>query len=303
MHPALLCGSFALIFVVPPRGQEPAAASRPAESRITIAGVGLKTPESALWDPQDDVYYVSNIHGHPTAEDDNGFVAKLSVTGKVLELEWISGASPAITLHAPKGMALVGDELWVADIQVVRVFAKKTRQTLRTIEIPGASFLNDLCATPDGEVYVSDTGLNAQFGDSGTDAIYRIGKDFKPQLVVRAAGLKPNGLCVSGGTCAAVTWEGGKLHLGFGKADAATVVTLPKGQLDGLERASDGSWWITSWGGSCVYRVRGSGKEAKVEVLLADLPQPADLGYDRKRDRLLVPLFGTDTLVIAGLPK
>ena len=36
---------------------------------------GLKTPESVRYDPELDVFYVSNINGNPSQHDGNGFIA------------------------------------------------------------------------------------------------------------------------------------------------------------------------------------------------------------------------------------
>ena len=35
---------------------------------------GLETPESVRYDPELDVYYVSNINGNPGQKDGNGFI-------------------------------------------------------------------------------------------------------------------------------------------------------------------------------------------------------------------------------------
>ena len=63
----------------------------------------MSTPESALHDPEADVYLVSNINGGPCDRDDNGFISRVSPDGQVLDLKWIDGADPGVTLHAPKG--------------------------------------------------------------------------------------------------------------------------------------------------------------------------------------------------------
>jgi len=45
---------------------------------------------------------------------------------------------------------------------------------------------------------------------------------------------------------------------------------------------------ISSWEGNAVYRGRPGGEFTAV---IEDVKSPADLGYDTKRSRLLVPLF------------
>src|SRR5881394_3126328 len=38
---------------------------------------GMKVPESVRYDPELDVYYVSNINGNPSQKDNNGFIARV----------------------------------------------------------------------------------------------------------------------------------------------------------------------------------------------------------------------------------
>src|SRR5688572_25512308 len=71
---------------------------------IEVADVGFMTPESVLHDAAGDMYLVSNINGAPAAKDDNGFISRLRPDGQIDVLEWITGDSANVTLHAPKGM-------------------------------------------------------------------------------------------------------------------------------------------------------------------------------------------------------
>ena len=68
-----------------------------------------------------------------------------------------------MTLNAPKGMAIVGDTLWVADIDAVRGFNRKSGALVANIAVPGAKFLNDVTAGPDG-LYITDTGIHIGAG-------------------------------------------------------------------------------------------------------------------------------------------
>ena len=65
-------------------------------------------PESVL--PVKEVMYVSEIDGAPWGRDGKGEVGKLSRDGKIIDLNWITG------LNAPKGLAIDGDLLYVADL-------------------------------------------------------------------------------------------------------------------------------------------------------------------------------------------
>ena len=87
-------------------------------SRLTVEG--FSTPESAVHDTIADVYLVSNINGSPFGDDKAGFISRVSPDGKVLDLKWIDGSSADVELNAPKGLALVAETLYVADVNVVR---------------------------------------------------------------------------------------------------------------------------------------------------------------------------------------
>src|SRR5262245_10177215 len=66
------------------------------KSRVEIPG--FQTPESVLYDADNDVYLVSNINGKPLDADDNGFISKVSPDGKITELKWIDGAKDNVKL-------------------------------------------------------------------------------------------------------------------------------------------------------------------------------------------------------------
>lgn len=112
-----------------------AAASATPSGSITVAEVGFATPESVLHDAIADVYLVSNINGHPLQPDGNGFISRLSPSGEVVDLKWIDGEAEGVTLNAPKGMAIVGEVFYVADIDVVRMFDRTTGSPLGEIVV------------------------------------------------------------------------------------------------------------------------------------------------------------------------
>ena len=66
------------------------------------------------------------------------------------------------------------------------------------------------------------------------------------------------------------------------------VTKLPKGMLDGIIQAADGSILVSSWEDSGVYRGKANGEFTEAYT---NLKSPADIGFDKKRSRMLVPLF------------
>lgn len=267
----------------------------------TVVQGGFQTPESVLYDPRADVYLVSNINGNPTGTDGNGFISRVSPAGRILALKWIDGTKQGVTLNAPKGMALSGTTLYVADITAVRMFDRSSGRFKGSVDIMGATFLNDLAAGSAGTIYASDSGLKPDFSPSGTDAVYRIDARGKATPIAKSTELHtPNGLtALPGGRLFVVTFtkEGEVYTLG---ADGTRqgVRNFAVGQLDGVERLPDGSFLVSSWAASAVYRMAGDGMAKPV---VENVKAPADIGYDSKRNRVLIPQFMDNKVVIQAL--
>jgi len=268
--------------------------------KIAVAGVGFMTPESVLYDSANHLYLVANINGAPLEADNNGFISKLSPEGKIVELKWIDGASDKVTLNAPKGLAIAEGVLYVADITTVRMFDLATGAPKGDVPIEGATFVNDLyspAATKDaGEaaVYVTDTGVDKKFEPSGADAVYKIVKG-KAEPVLKEKDLGgPNGVFADQDAVWVVTFRKNELFaVRAGKK--ADVAALPAGGLDGVVRLPGGDFLISSWAASAIYRGPAAGP---FEIAIAGVDAPADIGYDSKRKRVLVPLFKQNAVEI-----
>jgi sugar lactone lactonase YvrE len=302
----------AAVIVEPPPAPATAAAAPAAPSGpqapqvdppIVLKDAGFKTPESVLYDAEQDAYLVSNINGKPLDVDGNGFISKVSPEGKVIALTWIDGSKKATAMNAPKGMTISGNLLYVADINVVRTFDKKTGASKGSIAIPGATFLNDLATGPDGTVYGTDTGLKQGkdiLEGTGTDSIFKIVKGTKVEKVIADKEFgKPNGLTVDDTGIWTVTFGSGELVHVDSTGKKAPGQKLPGGTLDGIVKLSDGTFLASSWQTSAIYRGTPGGTW---ETVLRDLKSPADIGYDTKRNVVLVPLFQADTVVLQKLP-
>jgi hypothetical protein len=268
---------------------------------MTITGAGLDTPESVLYDSIADLYLVSNIGGggDPVARDDNGFIARLRPDGQVETLRWIDGAADSITLNAPKGLAVHGDTLFVADIDSIRSFDRSTGAPLDVRGVPGATFLNDLAVGDDGRLYVTDSGLGAGMAPNGTDAVYQMGANGASPLLSGASLMNPNGITVHEGEIFMAPFGSRALMRVPTGGAPSVVVELPAGQLDGLVRLPDGSFLVSSWESNSVYRVR---PDSTVETAAENVTSPADIGYDSRRRRLLIPLFTQSALEIRAVP-
>ena len=86
----------------------------------------------------------ANINGSPVAKDGNGYISRLKGDGTSTRSSSSSAASNGVQLDAPKGMALQGDTLWVADITTVRGFNRQTGAPVASVAVKGSKFLNDV---------------------------------------------------------------------------------------------------------------------------------------------------------------
>ena len=256
---------------------------------------GFQSPESVLYDEQADRYLVSSINGKPTDVDNNGFISALSPDGQVTTLKWIEGGKSKVKLDGPKGLAIAKGVLYVADITTVRMFDAKSGAPKGEVKIAGSTFLNDLAAGPDGKVYVSDSGMKvgaSGFEPTGTDAVYVI-EGGKAKALAKTPDLgKPNGLLVTDKGVVVVTFGSGTAYLLDAKGAKSDETKPPKGALDGVVMAGD-SLLVSSWEGSAIYRGKLGGT---FDLALTDQKSPADIGYDTKRGRVLVPHFTENTV-------
>ena len=290
---------------VPPPQAAPATASPPPATKVaTVAG--FLTPESVLHDTTQDIYFVSNINGSPTAKDDNGFISRVRPDGAVENLKFIEGGKSGVTLNAPKGLALWADTLWVADIDAVRAFNTRTGATIDSVSLAslGAVFLNDIAVAPTGALYITDTGI--RFDDVGNvlhpgpDRVFRIGPDRKVTVAVRGDTLgRPNGIALDPvGKRFVIVEFGGRSLLAWKPEDKApSVIAKGPGGFDGVVIAG-GKILVSSWTDSTVSSYE-TGQEVKV---ITGVPSPADIGYDGKRNRVLIPIFTGNRVEIWQLP-
>jgi hypothetical protein len=276
-------------------GKPAAAPAAPAAPTAAVTwSEGLATPESVFYDAETDTYLVSNINGTPFAKDNNGYIAELSPDGKVVNAKLVTGGGK-VTLNAPKGLGLLKGVLYVADIDAVRMFDRKTGAPKGEVAIKGATFLNDI-ATTEGKVYVSDSGFkpgkDGAFDPTDTDALYVIdvsGKKPVLKTILKSKDLKhPNGLWATADTLYMVPFGSNELTaFGLDGKKKGAPTALPKGGLDGVFMVGE-EFFVSSWEGKAVYRGKAGGE---MKEILHDLTAPADIGYDSKRNRVLVPRF------------
>lgn len=294
---ATLVFAAALIFVgCGDAADSPAGGTASADSSRLVATVtGFSGPEAVRYDPDQDVYFVASFNGPGSEADNNGFISRVGPDGDVDSLHFIHGGSNGVTLHAPRGMAISGDTLWVADHQAVRGFHRVTGDLLREADFAdqATGFLNDVAVGPDGGIYVTDTG---------TDRIFRlVGPNIEVAFEDSVLNM-PNGITWDqegnrfivvpyGGTHSFATWAPGSESL-------QPYANSPGAKFDGVEVVGPGELLVASQEDSSLHLVTEEGSTA----LIALEGRPADIGYDPSRNRVAVPYIDRNLVEIWQLP-
>jgi hypothetical protein len=245
---------------------------------------GLAGPESALPDVKAGIIYVSNVDGEALGKDGKGWIAKVSMDGKTVTKDFVTG------LNAPMGLAITGGKLYVADIDEFVEINLADGKVLGKYPAAGAKRLNDTAADSKGNVYMTDTLTNAVYRLSGGKVDVFVKDD-------RLAG--PNGILVEGDNLIVNTWgvlsgEGWatKTPGGMFKVSLAdkTITAMGDGKsfgnLDGMIALGDGGYVLTDW---MAGKVLTYSKDGKVESIMDVGQGAADLGYDPATKIMYIP--------------
>lgn len=261
--------------------------------------MGLESPHSFVGDESGGEYFISNINGSPDARDNNGFVTKLDSTGKITNLKFIEGGVADVLLHAPKGLALAGQTLYVADLDQLKGFDKTTGKQLVTVSFPAASSLTDVAAAPNGLLYASDQSANS---------IYRVdvAANHRVTLLVhddRLAG--PTGVAVhpQTGHIIVVSWDKGKIleitpEGRLTELESNGFFTSRFQNLSGVDFDRWGNMYVSDLTKGKIWRIT---RDRRFHVIAEYLLAPADIGIDRANNLILVPYHYAHAAEMNGL--
>jgi hypothetical protein len=271
----------------------------------------LKTPESVIYVPNENVLFVSNIDGAPDGKDNQGFISKVSpLNGSIIELNWVTG------LNAPKGMTITNNNitnntlLYVSDITDLVEIDANSGKIINRYNAPGSGFLNDVASDNQGHVYVSDTVTNT---------IYRLdtknlgnnsnnNNNASLQVWLQTPELNgPNGLYVDdtnnrlivvsfgafsnpGGSIRVVDLQNRTMS-SLGEEGTA----VPIGGLDGVEADSTGRYYyVTDNPAGKLYVVNSNG--TGYETLDLQKQGTADLGTIVDQNMIIIPMMQENKL-------
>ncbi len=194
---------------------------------------GLAAPESVALAADGSFLYVSNVNGEGDAVDGNGYVARVSTSGKMLEEKWATG------LNGPKGLTVKGDRLFVSDITRLVELDAKTGKIVAAYDAPGAGFLNDTALGPDGRILVSD---------SATARIYVLDGGALTAFLEDPKLKSINGLLVEPNRLVITTMQGLLLAMDW-KTKKLTQLADGFGDGDGVAPLGGGRYLVSEWPG------------------------------------------------------
>lgn len=289
---SLLTIAFSAALIVIPGACTRKAAKTAAQPQRIASVEGLSQPEALSFDPNLNVYFVSNVNGSPGVKDGNGFISRITADGLMDSLHFIQGGRNGVELDGPMGSRVQGDTLWVLDVDKLRGFNTHTGAPIVTVDLSplNALFLNDLAIDSTGEFYITDTGVKvaADGSDShtGPDRILHVAHDRSVSVAVSTPLLsEPDGIGWDPRAKRFVLapFSGPSVQEWRGGDPGPKDIAKGKGMFDGVEVERDGSILITSWNDSSVSTLEGT----KLVQRISKLPyQPADVSMDAVRSRV-----------------
>ena len=252
-------------------------------STVTIEG--FSSPESTIVNKSD--LYVSNVGKElkPTLKDGDGFISKLDVNGKIKELHFIDG------LDAPKGMGIVGNTLFIADINTLRGFDLSTKKEVFNVVFEGVNFLNDITVKDSNTLFI---------GASDTSAIYEVNisnKSYKKLMDFTVT----NGLFYEDGILYAAQlgsttqnmFDGkGKLYkIDLKDNNKLTQLGNFEGVLDGVTKVGN-KVYVSDWGNAKdtgIVRVYDLKTKEETILKLQSFMGAADFWIDEKTKKIFMP--------------
>lgn len=257
---------------------------------------GLKMPESVV-QATDGRVFVSEINGFGVDGD-----------GQISVIEAGQVKLFAKGLDDPKGLAIIGQTLYVADNKrILKLALSGPKQGQAEVFAAAAAFpvtplfLNDLEADLAGNLYVSDSGdLKGKGG-----AVYQINAQGQVRLLINGQQdnriLAPNGLLMddTGDVLMVVDFASGILYSYNLATKQLLDIADGFGGGDGVVHHANGSMFVSDWKNGKVFRLDMNGE---ITPLAASYQSAADIALTKDEKVLMVPDMKAGELDFIVLP-
>jgi len=265
----------------------------PMSDNVRVYG-SFHFAESCTFDADRNLIIAMNAGERTEDYRADGYASLIRPDGSVYTAKWIGATRDGLELINPIGSAIRNGVLYTVDSGFVRSFDLASGRPLRSVEVPGAGFLNGIAVDDDGTAYVSDTRPG--------ELIYRVSADGDVSTFAEGGPLTlPNGVAMDN--------EGNVVVVNMGST--AVVTYSPDGDVvrtehaaesgsDGVVVLPDGTKYVSSVRYGSVSRLV-PGEEA--EVIATGIPNAASLCYDSVQHQLVIPMNPNNALAFIRLVK
>ena len=247
---------------------------------------GFSHPESVVLDEVNDVLYVSNM---ADKEEGDGFISKVTPSGEIIELKWITG------LNDPKGLLVDGDKLYVTDnTEVVEMSINDAKITERR-KVENAVSLNDITMDEAGSIFISDIGQNTIYfipGEMAGKMMMNTARQGEISEFLKSDKLNsPNGLLAVRDNLYVGSWgqnqDGNLLKLDFETRRIENVTEEGIGNLDGIQAAGEDAVYVSDWSTGSIYKIDERGNTEKI---LTSEKSAGDILFLENEGKLVLPM-------------
>jgi len=283
----------------------------------------LYSVESCVYDAGRGVIVAPSRGVGQSVRANDAWIAFVNHDGSVNTPRWIgiqnAGAerdsmTPPLVLNEPFGSFIHKGVLYLADrdggtpdaanagqnttsVAVVRTFDLATGRPLKSVPVPGSTWLNDIAVAADGTVYGTNTGAAER---PETWQVWKLSPDGQASVFVQGAPLSmPNGIEVDG--------DGNIVVVNIGTPDVITFA--PDGRVlkteqaaqagnDGLVIMPDGVKFVSSVRQGGVSMMKPG---APARLIAENIPSAASMCYDSDANQLVIPMNANNGLAFISL--
>lgn len=241
-------------------------------STVNLYSLELTKPESVLYDTANKRWLASDVGQQQNMTDGKIFI--LDNEGKPTDV-FIEN------LADPKGIIVLDGKLYVTDLTKVHIIDLATAEIIKTIDILGATFLNDIVADNNHNIYISDNASNKIF--VMTAGTY----DITTACTINA----PNGMMYlpESNLLLIVSFDNsGKIYeYNIMTGIVKTYAKINNAYMDGIVKDNNNNFYISSWKTNSIIKYNADFTEAN--EFKTDITGPADIYFSEELNILAIP--------------
>ena len=247
--------------------------------------LGLQ-PESAVYDPDEKVIYVSVFDNRfNSLKEPTGYISKLKLNGEIISKGWID------SLYAPSGFCIYKSKMYILERKSLVEADIKTGKILKRIPVPvNIGFPNDIVFDDSGNIYIT----NSAAGDENDDIF--LFKNGKFEIWYASNYLSSvNGIEITNDEIIIGNSGKGLLQaINLKTKNIRTITSIGASIIDGIEKTSSGDVIVSDWLGN-LFRITQAGE---ITLLLEEDGKSniANFEFIEDKDLLIIPSFLTGTV-------